>query len=74
MRNAYWDYVYTIELLKVQQRSLELAQKLLEDNRIRVEVGTLAPIDVVQAEAEVANRQQDHRAGRGAARRRRSSC
>ena len=58
VRNAYWDYVYTIELLKVQQRSLELAQKLLEDNRIRVEVGTLAPIDVVQAEAEVANRQQ----------------
>jgi outer membrane protein len=59
VRNAYWDYVYTIDLLKVQQRSLELAQKLLEDNRVRVEVGTLAPIDVVQAEAEVANRQQE---------------
>ena len=58
VRNAYWDYVYTVELLKVQQRSLDLAQKLLEDNRVRVEVGTLAPIDVVQAEAEVANRQQ----------------
>jgi outer membrane protein TolC len=59
VRNAYWDYVYTVELLKVQQRSLDLAQKLLEDNRVRVEVGTLAPIDVVQAEAEVASRQQD---------------
>jgi outer membrane protein len=59
VRNAYWDYVYTIDLLAVGQRSLELAQKLLEDNRVRVEVGTLAPIDVVQAEAEVANRRQD---------------
>jgi outer membrane protein len=59
VRNAYWDYVYTIEALAVQQRSLDLAQKLLEDNRVRVEVGTLAPIDVVQAEAEVANRRQD---------------
>jgi outer membrane protein len=58
VRNAYWDYVYAVELLKVQQRSLDLAQKLLDDNRVRVEVGTLAPIDVVQAEAEVANRQQ----------------
>jgi outer membrane protein TolC len=59
VRNAYWDYVYTVDLLNVQQRSLELARKLLEDNRVRVEVGTLAPIDVVQAEAEVANRQQE---------------
>jgi outer membrane protein len=59
VRGAYWDYVYTIALLAVQQRSLDLAQKLLEDNRVRVEVGTLAPIDVVQAEAEVANRRQD---------------
>jgi len=58
VRSAYWDYVYTVELLKVQQRSLDLAEKLLEDNRIRVEVGTLAPIDVVQAEAEVASRRQ----------------
>jgi outer membrane protein TolC len=58
VRNAYWDYVYTVELLKVSQRSLELANKLLDDNKVRVEVGTLAPIDVVQAEAEVATRRQ----------------
>ncbi len=58
VRNAYWDYVYTVELLKVSQRSLELADKLLDDNKVRVEVGTLAPIDVVQAEAEVATRRQ----------------
>jgi outer membrane protein TolC len=58
VRNAYWDYVYTVELLKVSQRSMDLANKLLEDNKVRVEVGTLAPIDVVQAEAEVATRRQ----------------
>jgi outer membrane protein TolC len=42
----------------VARRSLELAEKLIEDNQARVEVGTLAPIDVVQAEAESANRRQ----------------
>jgi outer membrane protein TolC len=40
------------------RQSLELAQKLVEDNRIRVEVGTLAPLDIVQAEAEAATRRQ----------------
>jgi outer membrane protein TolC len=59
VRNAYWDHVYAVDALQVARRSLELARKLLEDNRIRVEVGTLAPIDVVQAEAEVASRLQE---------------
>jgi outer membrane protein len=63
VRNAYWDYVYTVEQLAIARRSLELARKLLEDNRIRVEVGTLAPIDVVQAEAEVASRLQEEAQG-----------
>jgi outer membrane protein len=58
VRHAYWEYVYQIELQKVGQRSLDLAQKLLDDNKVRVEVGTLAPIDVVQAEAEVATRRE----------------
>jgi outer membrane protein TolC len=59
VRSAYWDQVYAVDALQVARRSLELARKLLEDNRIRVEVGTLAPIDVVQAEAEVASRLQE---------------
>ena len=63
VRNAYWDYVYAVDQLQVARRSLELARKLLEDNRIRVEVGTLAPIDVVQAEAEVASRLQEEAQG-----------
>lgn len=57
-RNAYWDYVHAIRAVEAARQSLALAEKLVEDNRIRVEVGTLAPIDIVQAEAEAASRQQ----------------
>jgi outer membrane protein len=58
VRNAYWDLVYAIQAVDVAQRSLDLATKLVEDNRSRVEVGTMAPIDVVQAQAEEATRRQ----------------
>ena len=58
MRSAYWDYVYSIQAVDVARQSLTLAQKLLSDNRVRVEVGTMAPMDVVQAQAEEATRQQ----------------
>lgn len=58
VRNAYWDLVYAIQAIDVAQRSLALATKLVEDNRSRVEVGTLAPIDIVQAQSEQALRQQ----------------
>ena len=55
VRNAYWDLVYTINNLKAQQQSLALSQQFLKDNQKRVEIGTLAPIDIVQAQAEVAS-------------------
>lgn len=58
VRNAYWDLVYAIQAAEVAENSLALAAKLVEDNRVRVEVGTLAPLDVVQAQAEEANRRQ----------------
>ncbi|MDP1572066.1 MAG: TolC family protein [Vicinamibacterales bacterium] len=58
VRNAYWDLVFTRSGVDVARRSLALAEKLIEDNQARVEVGTMAPIDVVQAEAEAANRRQ----------------
>jgi outer membrane protein TolC len=58
VRNAYWDLVYAIQAAEVAERSLALATKLVEDNQARVEVGTLAPLDVVQAQAEQANRRQ----------------
>ena len=58
VRNAYYDLVYAIGNLDVQRQSLELAQQSLKDNRARVEIGTMAPLDIVQAEAEVATREE----------------
>lgn len=58
VKNAYWDLVYAIDNLAVQRQSLELAQQSLKDNRARVEIGTMAPIDIIQAEAEVAQREE----------------
>ena len=58
VRNAYWELVYAIRAIDVAQRSLALSQKLVEDNRIRVEIGTLAPIDIVQAEVQAATAAQ----------------
>jgi outer membrane protein len=58
VRNAYWDLSYALDNLKAQQESLKLAQQSLADNRKRVEIGTLAPIDIVQAQAEVASNEE----------------
>jgi outer membrane protein len=58
VKNAYWDLVFAINNLGVQRQSLQLAQQSLKDNRARVEIGTMAPIDIVQAEAEVAQREE----------------
>ncbi|WP_396627269.1 TolC family protein [Luteitalea sp.] len=54
VKNAYWDLVVAQSALEVQRQTLELSRQTLGDNRKRVEVGTMAPIDIVQAEAEVA--------------------
>jgi outer membrane protein len=56
VRNAYWDYVFAVQAVEVAQKSLDLASKLVQDNQTRVEVGTMAPIDVVQAQSEQATR------------------
>jgi outer membrane protein len=58
VRNAYWDLVYSRYNLIVAQQSLDLARQTLKDNRTRVEVGTMAPIDIVRAEAEVARNEE----------------
>jgi len=58
VRNAYWELLYAIQALDVNKGALDLAQKLVADNKARVEVGTMAPLDVVQAEAEAATRVQ----------------
>ena len=58
VRNAYWDLTTSINNLKAQQESLTLAQQSLKDNQKRVEIGTMAPIDIVQAQAEVASNEE----------------
>ena len=57
--DLYYDLVSYDELLKVRQHALELNTKLYTDNKRRAELGAIAPIDIVQAEAEVAASQQD---------------
>jgi outer membrane protein len=59
VQNLYWDLVSFINNADSQREALRLAQKLYQDNKRRVEVGTLAPIEIVRAEAEVAAREQD---------------
>lgn len=58
VKNAYYDLMYALGNLAVQRQSLDLARQSLKDNRARVEIGTMAPLDIVQAEAEVATREE----------------
>jgi outer membrane protein len=59
VRNAYWDYVFAVQSVDVAQQSLDLAQQLVKDNQTRVEVGTMAPIDVVSAQSQAAAARQN---------------
>jgi outer membrane protein len=56
--NLYWDLVSFNKTVQVAKDALAASQQLLENNRRQVEVGTLAPIEVVRAEAEIASREQ----------------
>ncbi len=59
IQNIYWDLVNAYEDVKVKQESVALADKTLADNRKQVEIGTLAPIEVVRAQSDLATRNQD---------------
>lgn len=59
VEQAYYDLIFTRENVKVQQKALELADRLLAENKKRVEVGALAPLDEKQAESQVAARRSD---------------
>ena len=59
VRNAYWDYVFAVQNVDVNQKSVDLAEQLVKDNQSRVEVGTMAPIDVVQAQSQSATARQN---------------
>lgn len=58
VRNAYWDLVYQIDSRAATVESLELARRQQADNERRVQVGTMAAIDVVEAQAEVARNEE----------------
>ena len=59
VKQAYWTLKAAIANVGVQQRSLELADELARQNRIRVDAGQIPPLDLVQAEAEVAQRREN---------------
>ncbi|HZZ16230.1 MAG TPA: TolC family protein [Candidatus Sulfotelmatobacter sp.] len=58
IENIYWDLVYAYENVLVQNESLTFAQKTLSDTKKQVEIGSLAPIEVVRAQSTVAQDQQ----------------
>ena len=58
IENMYWDLVFAYENVRVQNESLAFAQKTLSDTKKQVEIGTLAPIEVVRAQSTVATDQQ----------------
>ncbi len=58
VENAYWELVYARDSIKVGQESLTLAQQLYDDTKKEVDIGTEAQLDLVQAEAQVAQAQQ----------------
>ena len=59
VQEAYWNYVYAIENYNVAQQSLKLGRDLLSKNQKEVEVGQLAPIEILNAQATVAAREAD---------------
>jgi len=57
--NDYWELVYARENVKVQQAAVAVSQKLWEDNKKQLEIGTMAPLDVLTAESQLATDQQN---------------
>ena len=74
VRNAYWDYVFAVQSVEVARRSVELAEQLVKDNQTRVEIGTMAPIDVVQAQSQAATQRQNLATAAGHASHRRADA
>ena len=56
--DAYYELVFAIEDHKAKSEDLQLAQQLLDENRKKLQIGTMSPLDVVQAESGVASREQ----------------
>lgn len=59
VKQAYWTLKAARANITVQERSLALAQELARENRVRVDAGQIPPLDLLQAEAEVARRREN---------------
>ena len=59
VKQAYWTLKATRANVNVQQQSLDLARELARENKVRVDAGHIPPLDLVQAEAEVAQRREN---------------
>ena len=57
--SAYWDLVYAVENLRAKQEGLDRAKDLNRITKIKIDVGALAPIDIVQTEVTIAQREQE---------------
>jgi outer membrane protein len=58
IQTMYWDLVYAYENVRVQKESLAFADKTLSDTKKQVEIGSLAPIEVVRAQSTMSQDQQ----------------
>lgn len=56
---AYWELAYARENVKVQQQAVTVSEKLYNDNKKQLEIGTMAPLDVTRAESELATDRQN---------------
>ncbi len=56
---AYWELVFARENVRVQQQAVTVAEKLYNDNKKQLEIGTMAPLDVTRAESELATNRQN---------------
>jgi len=60
VRTAYWNLRSAIEQIEIQKRALDIAQKSFDDSKLKVEIGTMAPIDTTQFETSLANAEQSY--------------
>jgi outer membrane protein len=56
---AYWELAYAREAVNVQQQAVAVSEKLYNDNKKQLEIGTMAPLDVTRAESQLATDRQN---------------
>jgi outer membrane protein len=59
VQDSYWELQHALQDIELREKSLQLSNTILEQNQARLEVGTAARLEVVQAEAELALRRED---------------